>query len=344
MNLDFLGWDASFADAFAPHQERGLRPARVATEDKHAYVLVGEPGEFSAVVSGRLLHQQASRAGLPKVGDWVAVVPPAGGGRAVIHAVLPRRTRLVRKVPGRQIEEQVLAANVDTAFIVQALDQSFNLRRQERFLLMVREGGAQPVVLLNKADLCSEAQARLNEAKEAAVQTPVLLTSARTGGGMAGMKEWIRPGKTAVFIGPSGVGKSSLINRLFGEEIQATIEVRQSDAKGRHATTWRELIRLPGGGLVIDTPGMREVQMGLDSELVHDVFPEIEELSVRCHFRDCSHTSEARCEVRLALADGRLARERFESYLKLRRELACLARARRQHTFLGAHRRTEPSR
>jgi ribosome biogenesis GTPase / thiamine phosphate phosphatase len=248
MELKSLGWNPFFAKAFVPFGAKGWVPARVAVEDKHAYVVLGEGGDLAATVPGRLLHARASNADLPKVGDWVAVSLPSGSGSALIQGVLPRRTKLARKVPGRQVEEQVLAANVDTAFVVQGLDRGCSLRRLERFLAMVREGGAAPVLVLNKADLCPDAEARLREAQPAAGHTPVLLASARTGRGIKQLKEQLRSGETAVFIGPSGVGKSSLINRLYGEEIQATIEVRASDAKGRHTTTWRELIQLPWAG------------------------------------------------------------------------------------------------
>jgi ribosome biogenesis GTPase / thiamine phosphate phosphatase len=335
MDLAALGWNSFFEAAFEEFRAQGHQPARVAVEDKHAYVVLSGEGEFSAVVAGRLLHQRASNADLPKVGDWVAL---SGQEPAVIQGVLPRRTKLARKVAGRRVEEQVLAANIDTAFVVQALDQTLNLRRQERFLVMIQEGGAEPVVVLNKADLCAEPQPRLAEARAAAGRTPVFLASAHTGCGLAQLKEYLRPRQTAVFIGPSGVGKSSLINRLYGEEIQATIEVRKSDAKGRHTTTWRELIQLPDGGLVIDTPGMREVQMGMTGGDVHEAFPDVEALALRCHFSGCLHAGEKRCAVQEALADGRLARDRYESFLKLRRELEYLAEERQQHTYLARQR------
>ena len=344
MDLKSLGWSPFFEEAFAPLQARGWLPARVAVEDKHAYVVLGEGGEWSATVPGRLLHARASNADLPKVGDWVAVSPPAGSGSALIQSVLPRRTRLARKVPGREIEEQVLAANVETAFVVQALDQGWNLRRQERFLTMVHEGGSSPVLVLNKADLCQDRETCLSAARQAAGDTPVLLASARTGLGLKQIREQLRPGATAVFIGPSGVGKSSLINRLYGEEIQATIEVRASDAKGRHATTWRELIQLPWGGLVIDTPGMREAQIGIEAGGLGEAFPDIEEAGVGCHFRNCSHTVESRCAVQAAVASGQISHDRFQSYLKLRREQDYMSEERRRHTYLARRRESRLAR
>jgi len=336
--LESLGWSPFFEEARSRLGRPEWKPARVAVEDKHAYVLFGEAGELTATVTGRLLHRRQSNADLPKVGDWVLTSIPAGGDAAVIQVVLPRRTKLARKLPGRELEEQVLAANVDTVFIVQAFDQSFNRRRQERFLMMAREGGVTPVVLLNKLDLCADPSAREAEARAGAGDAPVIAVSATTGRGLDQLRPWLAPGRTLAFVGPSGVGKSSIINRLYGQEIQATIEVRERDGKGRHTTTWRELIPLPSGGLVIDTPGMREVQTGLEGGGLEETFPEIAEIALQCHFRNCSHTVEKRCAVQLAVAEGRLPAERLQSYLKLRGELEYLAKERRQHTFLAARR------
>jgi ribosome biogenesis GTPase len=338
MQLEDLGWDAVFADAFVPHQGADLIPGRVAIEDKHAYRVVTTAGEMGARVSGRLLHQTRVRAALPKVGDWVALAPEPEDERATIHAVLPRRTAITRKAAGLTREEQVLAANVDTAFLVQALDASFNLRRLERFLVMVHEGGVQPVVVLNKADLCEAVARREAEARAIAGPAPVVVSSAQTRRGVSALTEFLRPARTVVFIGASGVGKSSLINQLYGEEIQATIEVREHDAKGRHTTAWRELIRLPGGALVIDTPGMREFHMWLAGEGLEEAFPDIAALTVNCHFRDCTHTQEKRCAVLAALVTNQLDRSRFDSFQKLRLELDYLAEERRRHTYLSRRR------
>jgi ribosome biogenesis GTPase len=334
LNLDDLGWDAAFADAFAPHLAAGLVAGRVAIEDKHAYRVVTTAGELAAKVTGRLLHHTRTHTALPKVGDWVALAPEAGTERATIHRVLPRRTAITRQAAGTARSEQVLAANVDTAFLVQALDISFNLRRLERFLVMVREGGVQPVVVLNKADLCEAVARREAEARALAGPAPVVVTSAQSRRGVSPLKEFLHPARTVVFIGASGVGKSSLINQLYGEEIQATIEVREHDAKGRHTTAWRELIMLPGGALVIDTPGMREFHMWLAGEGLEEAFPEITELAAGCHFRDCTHASEKGCAVLAAVAAGQLGRDRHASFQKLRLELDYLAEERLRHTYL----------
>ncbi|MCU0247971.1 MAG: ribosome small subunit-dependent GTPase A [Bryobacter sp.] len=333
MDIRSLGWDDEWGRCFAPFADKGLSPARVALEDKHSFRVVGEPGEFEATVPGRLLHRRAGEAELPKVGDWLAVTPATEAGPAQIRAILPRRTALARKVAGRELREQVLVANVDVAIIVQALDQSYNLRRMERFLVMAHEGRLQPVVVLNKADGCDDTEARLKECQDCAGATPVLLTSARTGLGLSQVRKFMPPGKSVVFIGSSGVGKSSLINRLYGDDILVTQAVRESDAKGRHTTTWRELILLPGGGLVIDTPGMREFHLWLAGDGLEAAFSDVAEWAARCRFRDCRHEAETECAVLQAVQKGRLSAERLASYRRLRRELAYLAAERRQHTF-----------
>lgn len=334
VDLQDLGWDADWDSAFAVHREAGLEPARVALEDKHAFAIVARTGETPARIAGRLHHESGGPANLPKVGDWVAYRHKAGDTRAVIHHVLPRRTSLTRKVPGRENAPQVLASNIDVAFVVQALDMTFNPRRIERFLVMVHEGGARAVVVLNKVDLADQVEARIATARAAAGDTPVIPVSARTRRGLGELRAHLAPGRTCVFVGTSGVGKSSLINRLYGEAVQATLEVREQDGKGRHSTTWREMILLPGGGLVIDTPGMREFHMWLASEGLDEAFPDIAALTLRCHFRACSHTKETRCAVRQALTDGSLAPERFASFDKLRKELEFLAAERREHTYI----------
>ena len=336
LSLTRLGWNAEWETAFTPHRERGLRAARVAVQDKHHYVLFAEEGELIAQIAGKLLHGLQSDADLPKVGDWVAFKPTMPGEqKAVIQAVLPRRTRLGRKIPGRETEEQVLVTNIDVAFVVIALDETFNPRLLERFLLMVIEGGAKPVVVLNKADLCEDLDAHVAEARQCAGDAPVVAVSAKTRRAIKSVLEFIKPGAAVVFIGSSGVGKSTLINRLYGEAIQPTTEVRETDSKGRHTTTWRELIVLPNDGLVIDTPGMREFQLWMAGEGIHEAFPDIDLLALKCRFRECRHGAEKDCAVQAALAAGSLARERFDNFLKLRSELEFLAKARTYHQPFG---------
>ncbi|MEY4387479.1 MAG: ribosome small subunit-dependent GTPase [Verrucomicrobiota bacterium] len=336
LSLTRLGWNSGWDATFAPHRERGLRAARVAVQDKHHYVLFAEEGELIAQIAGKLLHGLKSDAELPKVGDWVAFKPTMPGEKkAVIQAVLPRRTKLGRKIPGRETEEQLLVTNIDIAFIVLALDETFNPRLLERFLLMVIEGGAKPVVVLNKADLCDDLDAHIAEAQRCAGGAPIVAVSAKTRRAMKQVLEFIQPGAAVVFIGTSGVGKSTLINRLYGDAIQPTTEVRESDSKGRHTTTWRELIVLPNDGLVIDTPGMREFQLWMAGEGIHEAFPDIELLALKCRFRECRHGTEKDCAVQAALQSGALAHDRFNNFLKLRGELEFLGQARLWHQPFG---------
>ena len=330
MDLTKLGWNADLNLQFAPHHAKNLVPARVAVEDKHSFRVWTADAELSAQVTGKCIHEaRRSNAKLPKVGDWVAVKLVTNEEKAMIHAILPRRTQLCRKT-GRGATEHVLATNIDIAFMVTAVDASFDAGRLEQMLAMAHESGARPVVLLNKIDLCGDLDARVADATRVAGGASVLAASAHTGRGVEKLAELIKPGETAVFIGTSGVGKSSLINRLYGEDIQATVEVRTNDAKGRHTTSWREMIFLPQGGVVIDTPGMREFHIWIASEGSKQAFPEIDALSSRCHFRDCTHGNENKCAVLEALAAGTLPRERYESFLKLQLEIRYLREAEKR--------------
>ena len=260
MELTKLGWNSDLNQQFAPHYAKGLVPARVAVEDKHFFRVWTADAELLAQVSGKCIHEaRRSNSKLPKVGDWVAVKLVPNEEKAVIQAILPRRTQLSRKMIGRGATEQILATNIDTAFLVTAADTSFDTAVLEQMLVVAHESGARPVVVLNKIDLCDDLDAKLAAVTGVAGGASVLAACALTGRGVKKLSELIKPGDTAVFIGTSGVGKSSLINRLYGEDIQATVEVRTNDAKGRHTTSWREMIFLPQGGVVIDTPGHERV-------------------------------------------------------------------------------------
>jgi ribosome biogenesis GTPase len=346
MDLTKLGWNADLNQQFAPHHAKGLTPARVAVEDKHFFRVWTADAEVLAQVTGKCFHEaRGSNSKLPKVGDWVAVKLVANEEKAMIQAILPRRTQLCRKMPGRGGTEHILATNIDTAFLVTAADASFDPVCLEQMLAMAHESGAQPVVLLNKIDLCDDLDARLADSARVAGNTLVRTACARTGRGVEELAQLIKPGDTAVFIGASGVGKSSLINRLYGEDIQATVEVRTSDAKGRHTTSWREMIFLPQGGVVVDTPGMREFHLWIGSEGSKQTFGEVDVLSGRCHFRDCTHTKEKQCAVLAALDAGTLPRERYDSFRKSQLEIRYLREAEkraawqeRKRSARGAHR------
>jgi ribosome biogenesis GTPase / thiamine phosphate phosphatase len=319
--LHRLGWDDGWEAAFAEDRAAGLAPARVAIQHRGAYDLLGDIGELRATASTRLFKADE----LPAVGDWVGVDVE----RAIVEAVLPRRTHISRKEVWQSVREQVLAANIDVAFLVQALPFDFNVRRLERYLAMAWESGAQPVVLLTKVDLVDDVQPYLDEVEAVTLGAcPVHTASAVTGEGIEELRPWLQPNKTAVLLGSSGVGKSTIVNALAGEELLATQEVREDDHRGRHTTSHRELILLPTGGVVLDTPGIRELQLW-DADL-DQAFGEIEELARRCRFSDCAHDQEPGCAVREALEDGSLPRERWESYSKLQRELEAVE-ARRNH-------------
>lgn len=324
MQLSSWGWDSIFASSFETHAREGLVPARVAADLGPLVRLVGAGGEYLGEPSGRLRHVAASRADLPAVGDWVAVSPHADG-RALIHAVLPRRTCFARKVAGPTVEQQVVAANIDTVFLMCGLDGDFNLRRLERALLLAWESGAVPVIVLNKADVCADVETRLCEVEALALGVPVVVVSAAEGAGLRALDAWLVPGRTVALLGSSGVGKSTLTNRLLGEERQATRTVREDDNRGHHTTTRRELILLPGGTVLVDTPGMRELGLLAGGAALHATFDDVAELARGCAFGDCSHHREPRCAVRAAVAEGRLSAERLSSYFKLEAELRSLA-------------------
>jgi ribosome biogenesis GTPase / thiamine phosphate phosphatase len=324
--LDAYGWDPVFAERFRPFAEQGLLPARVVVQYQQIYRVVAEEGELLAMVAGRLRHRAGGRVDYPAVGDWVAIRPDPDSDRATIHGVLERKSRFVRKVAGSVVAEQVVAANVDVVLLVTSLDADFNPRRLERYLVLAHESGARPVIVLSKTDLSDDPEAQVEIARSVAgPEVPIHTVSAPRDEGYETLRCYLEPGRTVALLGSSGVGKSTIVNRLAGEELQRTREVRTTDGRGRHTTTHRQLILLSDGGLLMDTPGMRELQLWDVNEGVEETFSDIEELGTACRFPDCEHDREPGCAVLAAVDEGRLSIERLESYHKLRRELRALA-------------------
>ena len=318
MNLQELGWDAFFADAFRPYENDNVIPARVAARHHGPCELLTELGRLGGVPAGRLEDDE-----LPAVGDWVVARPLDGERKAVIEAVLPRRSAFTRKEAWRRAVAQIVAANVDTVFLVTAFGGDLNARRLERYLTAAWDSGSSPVIVANKADLAEDRLLELAEVEAVALGVPVLVVSAATGEGLDELAPHLQSGRTIALLGSSGVGKSTLVNRLAGRELLATQEIR-SDGRGRHTTSHRELVPLPSGALLLDTPGMRELQLWADEDVLDSTFAEIAELAAECRFSDCSHEHEPGCAVKEAITDGSLPAERFASYRKLQRELRAL--------------------
>lgn len=325
LSLSALGWTPRRADAFAPYAARGLVPGRVGVAYGATYRVFLDGAETLADVTGRMRHEARSRRDLPAVGDWVAVRRGAASERPTIQAILPRTSVFSRKVAGQETVEQILAANVDTAFLVGGLDDDFNLRRIERYLAMTWESGAAPVVVLNKADLVDDPEAFRREVQQVAIGVPVHVISCKRADGLDELAPYLRAGLTIALLGSSGVGKSTVINRLIGHERQRTRDVREKDSRGRHTTTHRELVPVRGGAILVDSPGMRELQLWEAADGVQETFDDIRALAADCYFRDCRHESEPRCAVKAAVDEGRLGADRLTNYLKIQRELDHLA-------------------
>ena len=329
--LEELGFDTFLKDAYSSLGTSGTLPARIIGQERNRYIVLHQYGESFATISGHALYHEMPDDIRPTVGDWV-VIREINDGEAILEMILPRRSKLSRQVAGGRdrfvggnTAEQVVAANVDTVFIVCSLDSERNmrLRRIERYLALVWSAGASPVIVLNKVDLCPDVPAHVHEVEQIALGVPIVTLSAITKVGIESLNVYLTKGKTAVFLGLSGVGKSSIINASLGEERLKTGEVRQSDFRGRHTTTRRELLMLPQGGMVIDTPGMREIQLWGNDDIL-ETFGDIEQLAVNCRFRDCKHISEPGCVVNKAITEGTLDRHRLHNYRKMQKEVRYL--------------------
>lgn len=320
--LEHWGWNEIWHTQFAPFAEAGCVPGRISVEHRGLYHFHGPHGEGVAQVSGRLRYVACGRADFPAVGDWVALRTSHDDGPAVIEAILTRTNKLSRKAAGGSGEEQVLAANLDVLFLVTSLNRDLNPRRLERFLAGAALPGCQPVLILTKSDLCESPRGAVADLCAHLGDVPILAVSALTGDGLEALAPYLTPGRTAAMLGSSGVGKSTLLNRMLGLDRQEVAPVREDDDRGRHTTTRRELVALPHGGLVIDSPGIRELQLWAESTDVNAAFDDVTRLAEACPFSDCSHVHEPRCAVLQAVAEGQLDQARYDNFLKLRREAA----------------------
>jgi ribosome biogenesis GTPase / thiamine phosphate phosphatase len=337
-DLNDLGWTEILEKAFEPYRSAGLAPARVALEHNHVYRVLTTEGESLAETAGRIKHRAAGRHELPVVGDWVALRPDPAHGRGVIRAVLPRRSAFSRKVAGRETAEQVVAANIDTVLVVFGLDRPVNARAIERYLVLARRSRTDPVIVLNKIDLVADLAAAVGEATAAAGDAQVIPISTREGHDVDAILALLARGRTLALLGPSGAGKSSIVNRLVGRELLPTGDVRDWDVRGRHTSVHRQLVVLDSGGLIIDTPGMRELQLWDVDEAVQETFDDVASLAGACRFRDCRHEQEPGCAVKAGVETGTLDAARYEGYLKLQREHEAFERKQDERWHIEAKR------
>jgi len=332
MDLKSIGWDKFFSDHFKKYKNENLIPARIVSEQKKSYIVYSENGELKASARGILWHHKGKKPDTPVVGDWVTIQLLPEKNTANIKNILPRKSRFSRKASGGRkrysggkIVEQIIVTNIDIGIITIGLDRDFSLRRVERYLALVQGSGAAPLIVLNKADLCKDTKKRKKEVSRIASDIPVFTMTALKKGDVKVLNKYIKKGKTAAFIGSSGVGKSTIINQLFGYERQTVTEVSVSVGKGRHTTSRRELMILPNGGLLIDNPGMREVQLWADKDDLYEIFRDIEVLAQSCRFRKCQHGTDPGCAVQESMNKGEIEPNRFKNYIKMKSEVTTLA-------------------
>jgi ribosome biogenesis GTPase / thiamine phosphate phosphatase len=339
LTIEQFGWNTTWHQEFLPWEEKGFIPGRVTIEHKRMYRVQTNDGEYLCELSGKFRYMTSERHEFPAVGDWVIVQALPKEKKGFIQGILPRRSQFIRKVAGEEATGQVIAANIDTIFLVMALTNDFNVRRLERYLVLAWESGANPVIILTKADLCSNVETYVEKVHSVALGVPVHPISCYEGTGLDELSAYLQVGKTIALVGSSGVGKSTLMNYWLKEEYQAVQEVRQSDNKGRHTTTHRVLFHLPEGACVIDTPGMRELSLWESNEGLDETFEDIIQLAQYCHFNDCQHNTEPKCAVRNAIENGSLSPHRLESYRKLQKELAYVARKENERLQHNSKRR-----
>ncbi|ACL20920.1 ribosome small subunit-dependent GTPase A [Desulfitobacterium hafniense DCB-2] len=338
--LKELGWNDAWQELFQPYLKSGFHPGRVAAEYRDRFKVWTEFGEVWAVVSGKMRYTALERSDFPAVGDWVVLEGRAESIKdhedqdVIIQSILPRKSKFSRKAAGKTSAEQIVATNIDTVFLVNALNFDFNVRRIERYLTLAWESGANPVLVLSKTDLCDDVQEKVSQVQDAAPGVDILPISCATGDGVSAIAPYIRQGQTIALLGSSGAGKSTLVNYLLGQNVQLTYEVREKDSRGRHTTTSRELFLLPQGGVLIDTPGMREIQLFGSGEGLSEAFEDIAAYAGNCRFSDCQHESEPGCAVQKAIAEGMLSEERYESFKKLQREARYISRKTNLHEQL----------
>lgn len=339
MNLFDLGWNEDLQKNLEKIEVKNVFPGRVIAEQKNLYDVLTDNGEFKAVLEDKLWFNAFDRLELPTVGDWVLLSEKDGLDQLKIYSIMERKSKLARHSiasHGRAIdkpgtsEEQLIAANIDTVILVIALDFDYNLRKIERYLTLIWDSGANPVIVLNKADECENPEELKAEVEAISYGIPVFTMSAKNGEGIEQLNEYLEKGKTITFIGSSGVGKSTIINQLAGEDLMETNEVREADRRGRHTTTHRQMIFLPQGGIVIDNPGMRDIKIIGTEETINQTFQDIVELQKYCKFRNCQHDTEPGCAIKEAIANGELSEKRYKSYLKLKREIKYLERRKKQ--------------